>query len=312
MDGSILNQKIFQIHDQVLGVLRSMNLPPVPSLYKKYFNRLLSEIANDELKKAVQDTEHQTSSEVKEDITHYIDLSKRSLATFSQTHHELSAIALSQQNCIIGAPIELLREYHHFIVTLEETNKDLNRELEHSKVMVEELTQELNRALMSLATDMLTKVGNRSALYEMLQPAMIAGESKRLSLALMMIDIDNFRYLNREHGESAGDSVLYFIAQTIKSMIRESDKIFRFGGEEFAVVFNRCEQKEIMVIAEKIRQKVEKTNLIYIGQTIHITVSIGVTLHQSGDSVESLIERSEKALYCAKKSNKNCTYMYDW
>lgn len=312
MENSDVYKKILHIHDHVMGLMRSMNLPPFPSNYKKYFDQVFSEMADLELKKAMEDEEHRVSGVGHEDITQYIDIAKRSIATFSKSHQELTTIAQTQQKCIEEAPQTMLEEYRDFIEDLSKANRYLTEQLDSSKTMITELTGELNEALTTLATDMLTKVGNRSALFEALKGAIEVGKTKKLPLILMMVDIDNFNYLNHEYGESAGDKVLYFIAQTIKAMIRESDKIYRFGGEEFAVLLARCDQKEAMNIAEKIRQKIEKTNLIYMGKSVHITISIGVTVHNQGDTFESLIERSEKALYCAKKSNKNCTYMFDW
>jgi len=77
-------------------------------------------------------------------------------------------------------------------------------------------------------------------------------------------------------------------------------------------VLNRCDVTQAQTIADKIREKIEKSNLLYAGKNVHVTISIGVTIHQQGDTLEDLIGRADKALYCAKKSNKNCAVLFDW
>ena len=130
-------------------------------------------------------------------------------------------------------------------------------------------------------------------------------------MVLMMIDVDNFKYINEEHGHLAGDKILYFLAQTIKAMIRTADKIYRYGGEEFAVVLSRCDETQAYAMADKIRAKIEQSNLVYLGKSVYVTISVGVTIHQKGDTFDSLLGRVDKALFCAKKSNKNCTVLLE-
>jgi diguanylate cyclase len=128
----------------------------------------------------------------------------------------------------------------------------------------------------------------------------------------MMIDADDFQFLNAEYGHLAGDKVLYFIAQSIKTMIRSGDKVYRYGGEEFAVILGRCDEKQAFAIADNIRSKIAQSNLMYMGKTIRVTVSVGVTVHKQGDTYDDILGRADKALYCAKKSNTNCTISFDW
>ena len=130
-------------------------------------------------------------------------------------------------------------------------------------------------------------------------------------MVLMMIDVDNFKYINDEHGHLAGDKILYFLAQTLKTMVRTVDKIYRYGGEEFAVVLSRCDETQAFAIADKLRAKIEQSKLLYLGQSVYVTISVGVTIHQIGDTFDTILDRADKALFCAKKSNKNCTVLLD-
>jgi diguanylate cyclase len=185
-------------------------------------------------------------------------------------------------------------------------------ELDKAQSKIVELTTDLNEAFSSLTTDTVTKVGNRKGFIEDMEPLIEAGKNKTIAMILMMFDVDNFQFINDQHGYVAGDKVLYFIAQTIKAMIRDTDKVYRYGGEEFAVVLTRCDVTQAFALADKIRAKIERTNLLYLGKSVHVTISAGVTIHQQADTFDGIIARAEKALYCAKKSNKNCTILFDW
>lgn len=312
MDSSIINQKILDIHDHVMGLLRSMKLPPYPSQYKKFFDQLFAETADEELRKDQENVDHKVLSDSKEDVTKYLDMVEHSVVSFIESHSGIASVAELQRQHIDNAPSGSLEKFVTFIEGLSALNQTMSEELEKSQSKINALNQELQVARSELTTDPLTKVGNRQGFSEDIEPSIEAGSNKKLSLVLMMIDIDNFKFLNDEFGYVAGDKVLYFIAQTIKGMIRTADKVYRYGGEEFAVVLNRCDVMQAQMIADKIREKIEKSNLLYAGKSVHVTISAGVTIHQQGDSLEDLIGRADKALYCAKKSNKNCTVLFDW
>lgn len=305
-------QKVMMIHDQVMGLLRSKQISPYPAHYKQYFDELFLEIADAQLRKEQEDAEHQVLSASKDDGTKHLDIAKRSVMSFVETHADITSVAKKQQERLDNAPVSTEKEHITFIESLNALNKDMSGELDKAQSKIIELTTDLNEAFSSLTTDPLTKVGNRKGFVEDMESAIEAGKSKTLSMVLMMFDVDNFKYINDEHGYVAGDKVLYFIAQTIKTMIRDADKVYRYGGEEFAVVLSRCDVTQAFALADKIRAKIEHSKLLYLGKTVHVTMSVGVTIHQEKDTFDGIIARAEKALYCAKKSNKNCTILFDW
>lgn len=312
MENNIIYQKILEIHDHALGILRSMRIPPYPSQYKKFFDQLFSEIADEELRKDQENSDHKVLSDSKEDVTKYLDMVESSVVSFIESHSGIAAVAELQRQYIDSAPSDSVEKFVTFVEGLSTLNQTMSSELDKAQSQINHLTKELHEARLSLTTDPLTKVGNRQGFSEDIEPSIEAGQGKQLSLVLMMIDVDNFKFLNDEYGYVAGDKVLYFIAQTIKGMIRTADKVYRYGGEEFAVVLNRCDVAQAQMIADKIRVKIEQSRLIYLGKDVHVTISVGVTVHQQGDALDDLVERADKALYCAKKSNKNCTVLFDW
>lgn len=312
MDSSTIYQKILEIHDHAMGILRSTKIPPYPSQYKKFFDQLFSEIADEQLRKDQENVDQKVLGDSKEDVTKYLDMVEHSVVSFIQAHSGIASVAELQRQYIDTAPSESADKFVTFIEGLSALNQTMSDELGKAQLQIDHLTKELHDARSALTTDPLTKVGNRQGFSEDIESSIEAGTGKQLSMVLMMMDIDNFKFLNDEYGYVAGDKVLYFIAQTIKGMIRAGDKVYRFGGEEFAVVLNRCDVAQAQTIADKIRLKIEKSRLIYSGKNVHVTVSIGVTVHQMGDTLDDLIGRADKALYCAKKSNKNCTVLFDW
>jgi len=221
-------------------------------------------------------------------------------------------VAQEQQEYIDNVPSNTLENYIAFTEGLSVLNKNLSEELHKAQAKINDLTTDLQEALSSMLIDPLTKVGNRNGFMTDLESAIEAGQSKKLSMVLMMIDVDNFKYINEEHGHLAGDKILYFLAQTIKTMIRTADKIYRYGGEEFAVVLSRCDETQAFAMADKIRLKIEQSNLLYLGRSVYVTISVGVTIHQKEDTFDSILGRADKALFCAKKSNKNCTVLLDY
>lgn len=312
MAESTIYQKVLEIHDHVMGILRSMKVPPYPSQYKKIFDQLFVDSADEAMRKDQENTDQKVLSEVKEDVTKYLDMVEKSVSSFIESHSGIASVAQNQRERIDTAPLDSNEKFVEFIQELSLLNQSMSLELDKAQAKIEVLNQELLEARSELTIDPLTKVGNRQSFLNDIEPALEAGQTKKLSLVLMMIDVDNFKYLNDEFGYVAGDKVLYFIAQTIKGMIRTADSVYRYGGEEFAVVLNRCDVTQAEPMADRIRMKIEQSNLLYSGKQVHVTISVGVTIHQMGDTLETLVERADKALYCAKKSNKNCTYLFNW
>lgn len=309
MKDTKIYDKIFSIHDQAIGALRALHIAPYPSHYKKYFDEIFIEQADSALVKAQQ--EDNEFNEIHDDLTHYLDIAHRAIITFVETHADISHVAELQSNYITKATQDGVERCANFVEGLSELGKNMSEELKKSQTKIDELSRELQQALAQLTTDPLTKVSNRKGLVDDLNSAIEAGQKKTLPMVIMMIDADNFKSLNDVHGHLAGDKVLYFLAQSIKSVIRSGDKVYRYGGEEFTVVLNRCEKDQAFAVADKIRSKIESSHLIYSGKTINVTVSIGATLHRKGDNYDDLMGRADEAMYSAKSKGKNRTIIFD-
>ncbi len=310
MSKTAVYNKIVAIHDQTVGRLRSLRIPPYPTHYKKYFDEIFIDQADDELKKAHAE-QKDPSDELQDELAKYLDIAHRAIMAFVETHADISHVANLQQEYMENMTGNNVERCVSLVDGLSNLGRNMSAELLKAQQKIDGLSVELREAVAALTTDPLTQVGNRKGFMDDLKLTLEAGRSQQLPVVLLMIDADNFKMLNDDYGHLAGDKVLYFLAQSIKSITRGGDNVYRFGGEEFAVVLNRCNQEQAFAVADKIRSKIEHSQLIYSGKTIHVTVSIGVTTHQQGDTFEDLISRADEALYRAKKARKNCTIVYE-
>ena len=124
-------------------------------------------------------------------------------------------------------------------------------------------------------------------------------------LSVLMLDIDHFKKVNDTYGHLAGDYVLKEVANVIKSTIRQSDICGRFGGEEFLIILPNTKLSGAMKLAERLRNNIHNHKFIYNNQEIPLTVSIGITSASKSDSIYSIIQRADEALYEAKNKGRN-------
>nr|WP_253709024.1 diguanylate cyclase DgcA [Treponema sp. OMZ 799] len=130
--------------------------------------------------------------------------------------------------------------------------------------------------------------------------------AKKEPLSILMIDIDFFKKINDTYGHAAGDIVLEEVARVIKSCTRNADTAARYGGEEFVVMLNNTPVSAAMAIAERIRKLVEESAILYDGQKINVTISIGVSSYNFDlEPAKSIVDRADKALYESKQNGRN-------
>lgn len=160
--------------------------------------------------------------------------------------------------------------------------------------------------------DGLTGLLNRSSFTDIFNKLLNSISFQSKLLTVFMIDLDRFKKVNDTYGHINGDKVLQHFAGILNETLRAEDIIGRIGGEEFAVVLPNIHENEAFIVAERIRRKVEESNLyIMEGQIIKYTVSIGIADNcDSNLSQEQLLHRADLALYEAKKVSRNCTIIY--
>jgi diguanylate cyclase len=182
---------------------------------------------------------------------------------------------------------------------------DLINKINKMEHKIRELESELDKAYKELLIDPLTKVYNRKALEKDLKELLKYGKDKDLDLIVAIVDVDDFKHINDRYGHLVGDFVLVKLAQIMKSMIRNTDKIYRYGGDEFIIVFNRATLISAEKSIERIIHKISRTALKYKDELIKVTISVGIAEHRKGDTIETLIKKADDALYRVKSSDKN-------
>jgi diguanylate cyclase (GGDEF)-like protein len=154
--------------------------------------------------------------------------------------------------------------------------------------------------------DPLTGVSNRLAIDEATTMMLAHSARYRQSLAVLMLDADHFKSVNDRFGHNGGDKVLRSLVFSIRATLRDSDLIGRVGGEEFVVLSPGADMASAMLLAERVRSTVEHTPLVIDGQSLTLTVSVGVAvaaLNESDGTV--LLQRADAALYEAKRAGRN-------
>lgn len=160
-------------------------------------------------------------------------------------------------------------------------------------------------AVTAALADPLTGAGNRIALNNTLQREIELAKRYEQSMAVLMIDLDHFKCINESFGHTLGDQILKGLVQTVKSEIRGSDIVFRYGGEEFVVLLTNTNQATAMEIADRLRLSVNAMQLEREGEPVNASVSIGVSMLHPEDSVKRILERASFAMFNAKSEGRD-------
>lgn len=151
--------------------------------------------------------------------------------------------------------------------------------------------------------DELTGINNRKSYNKRLDEMLSIYKRYNTIFSMLLFDIDDFKSINDTYGHTVGDEVLVTISQLIKDLIRESDYIFRVGGEEFILLFPHTTLSQAKVIAEKIRESVWRNLTVIEGRKI--TISIGLSQVEKHDDADTLFKRVDDLMYHSKNSGKN-------
>ena len=165
----------------------------------------------------------------------------------------------------------------------------------------------LERRLAELATtDELTGLSNRRHFLESGTREVERSRRSGAPLALLMLDLDNFKDVNDRYGHPTGDTVLRLFSETCAKTLRCTDIIGRLGGEEFGILLPDTDAEGAKTLAERVRQDIERTAFPSAGGRFSITVSIGIaTMTDPEDSLHDLMHRSDHALYESKRAGRN-------
>ncbi len=222
---------------------------------------------------------------------------------YTENEHQLLRTALITSAIALLFAFAIARAI--YFTALEQSRSEKER-LERQ---VKERTHEIE---MLSKTDSLTKLWNRGYLEEMLEMEFKRARRYQHNISILIIDLDLFKQVNDTYGHLAGDEVLRQISHRIKSCLRDTDFVGRYGGEEIVAILPETEQELAQQIADKILKIVADKPVLYEGQSIEITTSIGINyLREEHKDRQELFSEADEALYIAKKSGRNRAILFE-
>lgn len=160
-------------------------------------------------------------------------------------------------------------------------------------------------------TDRLTGLMNRRALDTIASAEIVASERQNDHLTVAIFDLDHFKRINDTYGHGGGDAVLKHVAKVVGGVLRRSDYLFRYGGEEFVILLRDTRGQGAFASIERCREAIAAAPVVTDGQTIPITASFGLASYREhGRDLKTLLANADAALYQAKHNGRNCTVAY--
>ncbi len=218
---------------------------------------------------------------------------------------ELKKIAQEHVNSIVD-------EVDNFCSVQAERQAEANAKIETLKTRLEETQEEsallrerlvIQRAHAQL--DPLTKLPNRQAYDHQLNSEYSRWQRYDKPLTMIIADIDFFKKINDTFGHAAGDKVLKTVARVLQTNLRDTDFIARFGGEEFVILMPETQIEDAVKVAEKLRTTIMDCPFHSSNRKVPVTMSFGVCEFKKGDTIDSVFDKADKALYQAKESGRN-------
>jgi diguanylate cyclase (GGDEF)-like protein len=202
-------------------------------------------------------------------------------------------------------------------VTLSRRRKFQERETVTVEHLLVGLVCPLRNALTYLSAvraaqkDPLTGINNRAAMDSSLAREIEMARRHRMPLSLIVMDIDKFKSINDTYGHATGDEIIKSFAQVVNGIIRKTDMLFRYGGEEFVVIMSNTGRDGSMLLAERIRRGIERMEVLLPQRRSPVTVSLGVASLKGKEGAKAFFERADQALYQAKTSGRNSVCVAD-
>lgn len=204
----------------------------------------------------------------------------------------------------LNARLVAVRRLFTLQTTWQKDRADLRR-------IANELALSQRRMEVLSLTDQLTGLPNRRSAMAAMKQAWSMSIRSDLPMSVIMIDIDHFKKVNDTYGHAAGDRVLVEVAKALRSEVRESEGIFRMGGEEFLMLSSTGGIKQLVIAAERLRRRIAALSIDHDEETLRVTISLGLAEREpEHEHVDAMLVSADKALYAAKAYSRNCIFYY--
>ena len=299
-----------------LLLMNERGLAPTPDNYSKIYNEV-SGITDDH---AAQAESHNAKEIIENNrrLTRYLD---ELTASISANTGDL-AEKLEKQGSTIR---QLITELHQtgdelhisalfqpilvLIDSVHQSVKDSHKELVNTRESLQEVRSELSQTKQQMLIDPLTGARNRLNMEYTIKQERSRAKRNHTKLTVVMADIDHFKQLNDTFGHDVGDKVLAYFAEVVRSIMRDIDTLFRYGGEEFLLLMPETDRFSATQVTERLREALTKKPPVNPKDKskLPITFSAGVAELTLDDDAQSLITRADKVLYLAKQQGRDRT-----
>jgi len=288
--------------------LNELGLPPTPQNYFQYYYEISGEpppatashlVKNDscvemiKLVRSLLDSITNITDHFATDLGARNEDMKQSIDTLALVKEKFEM--LQMLDSIVGKANEIYG-------TVENTRDDLLA----TRLTLDHIQTELQETRQLLHEDGLTGAQNRRAMDTILAKEVSRSKLTGSRLSVAMVDIDHFKNVNDNFGHDAGDKLLLHLTMIAKSVLRESDVLVRYGGEEFLLILPDADLHGAEFVIGRLKQVLQKSPLIYEGKKIEVTFSGGIAQLLPDENGHALILRADKALYEAKHAGRNC------
>ena len=182
---------------------------------------------------------------------------------------------------------------------------ELTRQAKSMNEEVEGLRHQLMEKQQVLALDPLTGIANRGGFDKRIEEELARSQRIGFPLSLLLIDIDNFKYVNDTFGHKAGDRVLQTIAKLMSGRVRDTDFIARYGGDEFVLLLPGTPAEDAQAVAQGFCDAVKRCGFHSRGQSVAVSLSIGIAELRKEDTSEAFFERADVAMYEVKNNGRD-------
>lgn len=280
---------------------------------REQFGRLVKEIDENlgEIEKNLLDSAGDTKEMIHSNSAFDAQLEQRmdeinESAATSTNLEDLRSVVVTKLTTVRGA-LEAKRKEDE--QRLEAINKRMEQLQENVGGMRQEISlarEQTKQLEKELQTDVLTGALSRRGYEDRVLQEFERYRRYGHVLSLIVFDIDRFKQINDQYGHQMGDRCLRVISKYIRQVIRKSDSLARYGGDEFVLILPGIDQEEAVKVAEKVRKLVEQMRIMYAKKKLPLTLSLGVAQsEQTDENPEDLFNRADEALYQAKEGGRN-------
>lgn len=291
----------------VIQRLKELKLPATPENY----TRLYYEVAGlppPDPEPVVQNTPFcvellLTLRDMAQDLTDKADHLVRDLGTKNAgLRDSVSGLKRSREKAEFMRLLTLIVEQAG---SIQDSVQSSHQELLETRKCLTAIQEELVETRQLLNEDALTGALNRRGLDQTLHREIARAERTRTAMSVAMVDLDHFKRVNDLHGHDAGDRMLVHFTGLIRSVMRKSDALARFGGEEFTLILPETDARGAHKLLERLREVQRQTPLLYEGKSLALTFSAGIATLQAEDNGALILRRADMALLAAKDAGRD-------